>query len=93
MSKKGFSKELKNFIKNRDNNVCQFPKCRNRKNLQVHHIIPRAIALRKYRWSLEKINSMHNGITVCKYCHNKLHFNNLWKEYNKYFKALTYKYQ
>jgi len=46
----------------RDNYTCQI--CGNKKNLEVHHIIPR---------SKGGTNVVENGITLCKNCHKAVH--------------------
>jgi 5-methylcytosine-specific restriction endonuclease McrA len=49
----------------RDGKKCQFPNCRRRSNLQIHHIIPwsRSVALRY---------AVSNGITLCTRCHHSI---------------------
>ncbi len=61
-----FNKPLKQFIKNRDFNVCQTPSCKNEKNyrLEIHHI--------DYD---KKNNNPENLITLCLICHRKTGFN------------------
>ena len=57
---KGFTKYLKNYIKNRDLNVCQTPNCMNTENLHIHHI------------DYDKTNNNpENLITLCRGCHMK----------------------
>jgi hypothetical protein len=53
-----FTKELKEYIKKKDNYECQM--CFNNKNLVVHHL--------DYN---KKNNKEDNLITLCKYCHGK----------------------
>lgn len=66
-----FNKEFKQFIKNRDFNVCQTPNCMNTENLCIHHI--------DYN---KKNNSLENFITLCNSCHSKTNFNrNYWKKF------------
>ncbi len=56
-----FNKELKDFIKQRDNYTCQDPNCDgNYKKLHIHHI--------DYD---KKNNSPENLITLCDSCHTK----------------------
>lgn len=61
-------KKWRQLIKKRDNYCCKWPKCNNKKQLQVHHILPWKdyIGLRYH---------INNGITLCKN-HHKLIFNN-----------------
>ena len=49
----------------RDHFTCQ--RCGSRKNLTVHHIIPKAKCNESLRWS------EHNGITLCVECHKEWH--------------------
>jgi len=64
-----FNKELKQFIKNRDNNECQNPFCNsNSKKLNVHHI------------DFNKDNcSQFNLITLCFPCNGKANVEYRWK--------------
>jgi len=56
-----FNKELKNFIKERDNYICQDPDCKYKsKKLDIHHI--------DYD---KKNNNIDNLITLCGSCHSK----------------------
>ena len=55
-----FNKELKQFIKNRDFNICQNPNCMNTKGLCIHHI--------DYD---KKNNNLSNLTTLCNSCHSK----------------------
>jgi hypothetical protein len=70
-----FSRAQKEFIKKRDNHVCQFPEphnCNgssrmpeNRRRLQVHHIIPQ-----RYAQSIGlDPDYVENGITLCQNAH------------------------
>lgn len=59
-----FNKELKNFIKQRDNYQCQDPNCKHlSERLEVHHI--------DYD---KKNNNPENLITLCLNCHRKTNF-------------------
>lgn len=68
----GFTNNQRAWILKRDQNRCQFHRnvggvwvrCRNRKNLQVHHIIPRGWAARHLPNHFP-INGPNNGITLC----------------------------
>lgn len=57
--------EWRNGVIARDKCKCQYPGCRRKKNLQVHHII---------RWAdcYELRYSINNGITLCRICHRKV---------------------
>lgn len=57
----------------RDGFKCQMPRCRNIKNLQVHHI---------KKWSSASIlrYEVSNGITVCRSCHQEVNRNELYYE-------------
>ncbi len=68
-----FNKEKKQFIKNRDLNICQTPNCMNTENLCIHHI--------DYD---KKNNNPENLITLCNNCHAKTNFyRDYWIEYYK----------
>ena len=70
-----FNKELKQFIKNRDLNICQTPDCMNTERLCVHHI--------DYD---KKNNNPENLITLCNSCHAKTNGKNnrfFWVNYYK----------
>lgn len=64
-----FNDELKQFIKDRDNNECQNPYCRgDSKRLTIHHI------------DHDKDNcSQFNLITLCNPCNGKDNGKHLWK--------------
>jgi len=62
----------------RDRWKCRMPGCKNKKNLQVHHIS---------RWSGASAlrYETSNGITLCKYCHKSVtgkesHYESLFRE-------------
>lgn len=55
-----FNKELKQYIKQRDMNICQTPNCINIEDLVIHHI--------DYD---KKNNNSSNLITLCSSCHGK----------------------
>jgi hypothetical protein len=66
----------KELILERDNNRCVI--CRNRKNVEVDHIIPLAYLIRRYKINtlnkaIDNINlwSVHNGRVLCKKCHRQ----------------------
>jgi hypothetical protein len=67
-----WTKELKEFIKNRDNNECQNPYCEHKsKRLHIHHI--------DYD---KKNSSQFNLITLCNSCHPKTNKNRLlWSRF------------
>ena len=66
-----FNKPLKQFIKDRDFNVCQTPNCMNTENLHVHHI--------DYN---KKNSNPENLITLCNSCHTKTNHNrDYWTNY------------
>ena len=69
---KEFNKEFKQFIKNRDLNICQTPGCMNTENLCIHHI--------DYD---KKNNNPENLITLCGNCHCKTNVHNreYWTNY------------
>lgn len=72
---KEFNKNLKKFIKIRDNYKCQDPNCnKNYKKLHIHHI--------DYD---KKNNNQENLITLCNSCHAKTNHGNRsnWIEYYK----------
>lgn len=65
-------------VLNRDKWRCRMPGCKNKKNLQVHHIS---------KWS--NASSLRyeksNGITLCRYCHASItgkepHYESLFRE-------------
>lgn len=59
--------EFRQAVLERDNYCCQMPGCKykNRKWLQVHHIVPYANA-----YHLRTI--VNNGITLCYKCHKRI---------------------
>lgn len=61
---KEYSTWRKSILK-RDKNKCQFPGCKRRRALEVHHIIP---------WSISASLRFEpsNGITLCKKCHKSI---------------------
>ncbi len=61
----------------RDNNTCQMCKKSNTM-MEVHHIVPKR---------LNGSNSIHNLITLCKYCHNKVTGNE--ERYIKYLQSIV----
>jgi len=66
-----FNKQKKQFIKDRDMNICQTPGCMNTENLHVHHI--------DYN---KKNNNPENLTTLCNSCHSKTNFNRqYWTNY------------
>ena len=72
-----FTTKQRAFIRDRDNNVCQFPekhdccghagKPLEMRKLHVHHIIPQRYALEV---GIENPDFVENGITICKNSHN-----------------------
>lgn len=72
-----FTAKQKTFIRERDNNVCQFPdkhdccghagKPLEARKLHVHHIIPQRYA---QEVGIEDPDYVENGITLCKNSHN-----------------------
>lgn len=63
------SKQYKSFrakVRKRDNHHCQWPRCRRTKKLKVHHILPWA-KFPELRYEVS------NGITLCRWCHDKIH--------------------
>ena len=61
---KEFNKKLKQFIKDRDLNICQTPNCMNTDCLDVHHI--------DYN---KQNNNPENLTTLCRNCHSKTNYN------------------
>lgn len=49
------------------------PDCNDTRKITVHHIIPRAFAYYELNLPLKKINSILNGISICRNCHNWIH--------------------
>ena len=73
-----FNKELKQFIKNRDFNICQTPNCLNTDNLDVHHI------------DYDKKNNIpENLTTLCKSCHMKTNGKNNREYWISYYKEIV----
>lgn len=68
----GFTDSQRRWILERDGYRCQFRmmqlghwvRCRNTKDLHVHHVVPRFWASLHYPWDFE-INGVSNGITIC----------------------------
>lgn len=71
-----WTEDLKKFIRNRDNNRCQFPECEHKNFVQcVHHI------------DGNKLNCQpSNLITLCKKCHQKIHVSSKKEEYDNMLK-------
>ena len=84
--RKGFDFDVRLEAKNRDRWVCQMPYCESKVRLEVHHILKRQVCIEEYHWSKYKTNNIRNAITICQACHRKLHIDNLWRKYIKYFK-------
>lgn len=66
-----FTVKQREYIKRRDNFICQHPECRNRKhpNLEVHHVIPQG-----YSKAVGIDPDFEtNGITLCRPCHSRVH--------------------
>lgn len=57
--------EWRNAVIKRDKGKCQYPGCRRKKGVQIHHII---------RWAdcYDLRYSVSNGITLCRSCHKKI---------------------
>ena len=65
-------------VLNRDKWRCRMPGCKNKKNLQVHHIS-------KWSGASALRYEMSNGITLCRYCHKSItgkesHYEGLFRE-------------
>ncbi len=84
---KGFDKEQKQFIHDRDDEKCQFQNCQ-KKGTQVHHIIGKSYAYKVLKWKLKKINDVENGVLLCGKCHKKVENPLTWRDYVKYFNDL-----
>lgn len=84
---KGFDKEQKQFIHDRDDEKCQFPNCRKR-GTQVHHIVGKSYAYKVLKWTLRKINDVKNGVLLCGKCHKKVENPLDWRDNIKYFEKL-----
>ena len=48
----------------RDGHICQWPNCKNKENLQVHHI-------KTFSKFMDLRYNVYNGITLCQECHRK----------------------
>lgn len=57
--------EWRNAVIKRDNGKCQYPGCRRKKGVQIHHII---------RWAdcYDLRYSINNGICLCRTHHKKI---------------------
>ncbi len=75
-----WTKELKQFIKNRDKNICLNPCCKslNKTNLVIHHI--------NYN---KKDCDQYNLITLCNTCNATANFNREW--HKNWYQAIIYK--
>ena len=61
-------KEWRTRVYTRDKFMCQMPNCKCKKRLQAHHI---------KKWSEASFlrYEVDNGITLCKWCHDKVNKN------------------
>lgn len=75
-------KAFRETILSRDGWKCQFPNCRQKKKLQVHHI-------KKYSESPELEYVKHNCITLCKKHHSLIYGKE--KEYEQMFRQILMK--
>ena len=71
-------KDFRKSVLKRDKFKCQMPGCKNKKNLQVHHIS-------KWTGASALRYEVSNGITLCKYCHKEItgkesHYEHLFRE-------------
>ncbi len=71
-------KDFRIKVLKRDNFKCKMPGCKNKKNLQVHHIT-------KWSGASSLRYETSNGITLCKYCHQSItgketHYEKLFRE-------------
>lgn len=71
-------KKFRSDVLRRDKSKCQMPGCKNKNNLQVHHI-------QKWSNASSLRYEQSNGITLCKYCHSSItgkesHYEKLFKE-------------
>lgn len=73
-------KKFRSEVLKRDKKQCQMPGCNSRMNLHVHHI---------QKWSAASSLRFDpkNGITLCKYCHNKV--NGKERQYEKLFREIV----
>ena len=72
-----FNKPLKQFIKNRDLNICETPNCMNTENLHIHHI--------DYD---KNNNNPENLITLCSSCHAKTNGKKNRKYWTEYYSEI-----
>lgn len=86
----GFSEIQKMIIRIRDNGQCQFPECLCGEDLEIHHIVPKNYAYFQLNWTSVEINSLKNGITLCRKHHKLIHKGYpklVWNtEYDHFFK-------
>jgi len=66
-------KEWRKRVLSRDGHVCQMPRCRRKKRLQVHHI-------RKWSSASSLRFEIDNGITLCYGCHKEVNTNESFYE-------------
>lgn len=71
-------KKFRSEVLKRDKFKCQMPGCKNRKNLNVHHV-------QTWAGASSLRYEQTNGITLCKYCHKLItgkeqHYERLFKE-------------
>ena len=71
-------KDFRKSVLKRDKFKCQMPGCKNKKNLQVHHIS-------KWTGASSLRYETSNGITLCKYCHKSVtgkesHYEHVFRE-------------
>lgn len=64
-------KEWRLRVYKRDKFACQMPGCKNKKNLQAHHI---------QKWSSASTlrYDIDNGITLCRACHSEVNRNEIY---------------
>ena len=73
------TKKQREWIFRRDNYECQFiiltgdepRKCKSKKNLQIHHIVPVDWSYEVLKQTPEEVNRPENLITLCEYHHMK----------------------
>lgn len=58
-------KDFRREVLKRDGKKCMMPGCKNRRNLQVHHI-------KKWSSAASLRYETSNGITLCKKCHDSI---------------------